>query len=148
MTDQLQILRAEIEEDIAEAERQVHRLNDRLGVLRHVLARVRQAQAEPTDPAPTPAEPERREKRDIRGTVLAILTERGTPMSAPMIRSLVEQRIGELTDSALARSLTSLVGDGKVVERDGVFSLPPPATETPAVSKLGIGFLTDAEAAQ
>lgn len=147
--DVLQRLRDEAADWLASAEAEIHRLQDRAGVYRHVLSRIDAAIADApinqaTPETPAEAEP-RREKRDIRGAVIEILTERGTPHSAPMLRTLVEQRIGDLTESALARSLSSLVGDGKVIEHDGVFSLPP---NTAAVSRLGIGFLSGAEAAK
>jgi hypothetical protein len=150
MTDALQRLRAKTVEDVAFAEAEVTRLQDRLGIFKHYLSRIDaeiEASGDPESELPSAAEP-RREKRDIRGAALAVFVERGVPLSLPMLRGLLEQQIGDLAESALARSLSSLVGDGKVIERDGVFSLPPQPAPPPAVSRLDIGFLSGEQAAK
>lgn len=122
MTDALQRLRATTAAWLANDEAEIVRLTDRVGVYRNVIACIDDEIGQGGNPI-EPADEPRREKRDIRGAILGLLTEQG--MTAPNLLARVVANIGELTESALARSLSSLVGDGKVVERDGVFSLPP-----------------------
>lgn len=127
MTNPLEAFRDEIATEIRAIEAERYRLGDKVGVLKHVLSRVDgmlgdQAVAEP---APVPVVEAKREKRDIRGAILEAMSG-GFPLGAPSIKALVVARIGDVVDSALARSLSSLVGDAKIIERDGVFSLPQP----------------------
>lgn len=135
MTDALQRLRTTTAAWLANDEAEIVRLNDRVAVYRNILACIDDEIGQGVNPI-EPADEPRREKRDIRGAVLAVferrqrVTAEGGPPNLPLsvtdLKGLVEVRIGELTESALARSLSSLVGDGKVIERDGVFSLPAP----------------------
>lgn len=126
MANHLATLRDEIQAMLDEIAREVTRQQDRMGVLKHIIQRIdgicaagSEADTEAADEA------ERRTRRHIRGTILAVLEdEGGGSRTAQVIRHAVESRIGDVKDSVLARSLSSLVGDGRVVERDGVFSLP------------------------
>lgn len=127
MTDQLQRLRDDAARWLSEAEADIRQLEDRVQILIRVLQRIDDAIAASGNPVEPIDETERRrEKRDIRGAVLAVLQEYG-PHEAKVIKTYVERKIGELTDSALARTFTSLVGDGSVIETGGIFSRPVPS---------------------
>lgn len=125
MTDQLQRLRSDTFADLAQCDAEIARLHDKASVYRHMISRIDDMIAEGVIHEPeTVAEKDRREKRDIRGAVVAVLKEYG-PHEAAVIKTYAESKIGELSDSALARSLSSLVGDGSIREMGGVFDLPP-----------------------